>query len=97
MSSDDYGAYCAMPTDDDESHTRLHAGLAKFGLKQLQLPAAAAQPLRSDAAGAPTMARQPSSTAAAPQKKASNSSIVVWLLLVAIIKIPWILRKSTPH
>ena len=65
MSSDDYGAYCAMPTDDDESHTRLHAGLAKFGLKQLQ-PAAAAQPLRSDAVGAPTMARQPSSTAAAP-------------------------------
>ena len=65
MSSDDYEAYCAMPTDDDESHNRLHAGLAKFGLKQLQLPAAA-QPLRSDAAGAPTMARQPSSTAAAP-------------------------------
>ena len=38
MSSDDYEAYCAMPTDDDESHNRLHAGLAKFGLKQLQLP-----------------------------------------------------------
>jgi len=66
MSSDDYEAYCAMPTDDDESHNRLHAGLTKFGLKQLQLPAPPAQPLRSDGAGAPTMARQPSSTAAAP-------------------------------
>lgn len=66
MSSDDYGAYCTMPPDDDESHNRLHAGLAKFGLKQLQPPAAAAQPLPGDAAGAPTMARQPSSTAAAP-------------------------------
>jgi len=65
MSSDDYEAYCAMPTDDDESHNRLHAGLDKFGLKQLQ-PPPAAQPLRSDPAGAPTMARQPSSTAAAP-------------------------------
>ena len=57
-----YEAYCSMPADD-ESRNRLHAGLAKFGLKQQQ-PAAAQ--LRNDAVAAPGMARQPSSTAAAP-------------------------------
>ena len=51
-----------MPADD-ESHNRLHAGLAKFGLKQQQPTAVQ---FRNDAATTPAMARQPSSTAAAP-------------------------------